>query len=384
MIIQGHWYQHLEYSPSNSSDLNPFFYGVTLIHEPKSYTYQSDALSANLQLTDTHYNEQHLYRVEWEPPDVNGTGGYIKWFTDGELTYGVYGDSLKITGTEIPSEPMYLIMNTAVSSKWGFPAPCPEGCACECFECDNPDCACGMPSGYCDNFPATFEIDFVRVYQAKNESRHILGCSPESRPTELFIKGHEKRYMEEGQRRPLEPIRTGGALCSNDDNCGGTTRGSCTAHATCACQPEFTGPNCFASNAFYDIDTSQPAPQLISKFPHRILYAIHYCRGTDAQLERCCCSNHTVSTVKFPPSLVIAVGLLVLGFLFSVRIVVRRRSKDHYQDIGASHTTPNPSQHKSAWRPLNSYQNAAGTDYVLPPKQKVVTYCVIDGRLVDA
>jgi hypothetical protein len=28
-----------------------------------------------------------------------------------------------------------------------------------------------------------------------------------------------------------------------------------------------------------------------------------------------------------------------------------------------------------------SYQNS--TEYALPPKQKVVTYCVIDGRLVD-
>ncbi len=246
--------------------MNPFFYGVTLIHEPKSYTYQSDALSANLQLNDSHYNQQHLYRVEWEPPEEDGSGGYIKWYTDDALTYAVYGDSLTIAGTEIPSEPMYLIMNTAVSSKWGFPAPCPDGCDCECFECDNPDCACGLPTGYCDNFPSFFEIDFVRVYQAKNESKHILGCSPESRPTELFIKGHESRYKSEGQRRSLLPVPSGGALCTSDDDCGGASRGICTAHASCSCKPEFTGPNCLANNAFYDFDTSGPKAHLISKF----------------------------------------------------------------------------------------------------------------------
>ena len=29
----------------------------------------------------------------------------------------------------------------------------------------------------------------------------------------------------------------------------------------------------------------------------------------------------------------------------------------------------------------STYQDAS--DYALPPKQKVVTYCVVDGRLID-
>jgi hypothetical protein len=68
--------------------LNPFFYGVTLIHRPASYTYQSDALSANTRLNVTHYVDQDtVYRVEWEPPEEDGSGGYIKWFIDGELLF---------------------------------------------------------------------------------------------------------------------------------------------------------------------------------------------------------------------------------------------------------------------------------------------------------
>ena len=191
------------------------------MHHPKRLTYQSDALSANHQLNKTHYEKQHVYRVEWEPPAENGTGGYVKWFTNGQQIYAIKGSVLDLMQTEIPSEPMYLIMNTAVSSSWGFPMPCPDNCLCDCFECGNPACACAQPPGYCENFPAAFEIDYVRVYQAVNEEKHLLGCSPKSRPTELFIKGHPKRYMTEGEKRPLEPIRQGGAPCTKNSECGG-------------------------------------------------------------------------------------------------------------------------------------------------------------------
>jgi beta-glucan synthesis-associated protein KRE6 len=243
----------MEYSKRNISDLNPFFYGVTLVHKQKSTTYQSDALSANHQLNTTHYKSQHVYRVEWEPPAANGTGGYIKWFTDGEMIFGLKGATLDIMQTEIPSEPMYLIMNTAVSSSWGFPMPCPDNCECSCFECGNPTCECALPPGYCENFPASFEIDYVRVFQAVDDERHILGCSPEKRPTELFIKGHEKRYMTDGQRRPLEPVRRGGGSCTKSSDCGKHT-GSCSSSGVCVCFANFTGPQCLAHEGYYDFD----------------------------------------------------------------------------------------------------------------------------------
>lgn len=255
----------MEYGNETISDLNPFFYGVTLVHEPKAYTYQSDAISANMQLDTTHFERQHLYRVEWEPPAEDGSGGYIKWFTDGKLIHALYGKSLSIMQTEIPSEPMYLIMNTAVSSHWGFPAPCPDNCDCKCFECGDPACACALPSGYCDNYPASFEIDYVRVYQAVNEPRHILGCSPEERPTALFIKGHAKRYMSEGEKVPLQSIRTGGGVCSKARDCGGAKRGTCSS-GSCSCQEGWNGPNCLSHAGFFDVDTSAPVPRFYRKF----------------------------------------------------------------------------------------------------------------------
>jgi beta-glucan synthesis-associated protein KRE6 len=252
----------MEYGKGNltKSELNPFFYGVTLVHEPKSYTYQADAISANRQLSSEHYSEQHIYRVEWEPPAKDGSGGYIHWYTDGLFSFSVQGLNLELTGTEIPSEPMYLLMNTAVSHTWGFPAPCPDGCLCSCYECGNPDCACALPPGYCDNFPSHFEIDYVRVYQAVNESRHILGCSTKSRPTELFIKGHSDRYMERGQKHPLEPIRIGGAVCLEDSECGGPHLGICSAKGFCRCEDGFTGPTCLAHDGFYSVEDSSIEP----------------------------------------------------------------------------------------------------------------------------
>jgi beta-glucan synthesis-associated protein KRE6 len=262
MNWQQHWYHNLEYSPANVSDINPFFYGVTLVHWPKTKTYQSDAISANRQLNKTHYEKQHKYRIEWEPPNEDGKDGYVKWYTDDELVFGLHGESLELTRTEIPSEPMYLIMNVAVSHTWGFPM-CPDGCDCKCYECDNPACKCALPNGYCENFPASFEIDYVRVWQAKNNTKHILGCSPEHRPTEQYIKGHIEKFVVEGQKRPLEPIRTGGALCVRHSDCGSKIiMGSCMA-GVCVCNTNYTGPNCRTSVGHFD--TKRPRTRFSCK-----------------------------------------------------------------------------------------------------------------------
>ena len=222
----GHWYTGMTYGLNTS--LNPFFYGVTLEHKPSSYTYQSDAISANTGLSETHFERMHKFRVEWQPPkpgaeerrrerlerlkngtetktgEKNGTKdneeeeeeekktnkdlvsdlGYIRWYMDGKFMYAIDGANLDITGSSIPSEPMYLILNTAISSTWGFPAPMPEGCKCKTFKCGDPACECALPPGFCDNFPASFLIDSVRVYQAED---HVLACSTKGEFATCFI-----------------------------------------------------------------------------------------------------------------------------------------------------------------------------------------------------
>ncbi len=241
----------MEYGDPNTTSLNPFFYGVTLVHSPREYTYQSDAISANTQINETYFTSQNRYRVEWEPSTPGSNDGYIKWYLNDIFLFGINGQSLNITGSKIPDEPMYILMNTAVASSWGFPVPCPEGCDCSCYECGNPDCDCALPTGYCDNFPSSFEIDYVRVYQAVHEPKHQLGCSTKERPTALFIKGHEKRYMEDDDKVPLQPISRGGAKCNSNNDCGGSRRGHCL-QGICVCEDEYAGSSCLSSFGYDD------------------------------------------------------------------------------------------------------------------------------------
>ncbi len=67
----------------------------------------------------------------------------------------------------IPRSIRYLVLNTAMSKTWGFPAPCPANCACDCFDCRVDRCKCATPSRMCSMFPAEFLVDYVRVYQNK-------------------------------------------------------------------------------------------------------------------------------------------------------------------------------------------------------------------------
>ena len=342
--------------------MNPFFYGVTLEHKPVQYTYQSDALSANTQITKDYFKHYHKYSVEWEPPNDDGTGGYIMWYLDGKFIYGIRGENLNLTKTEIPSEPMYLLMNTAVASSWGFPKPCPEGCSCKCYECGNPECTCGLPDGFCENFPATFEIDYVRVYQAKNDPRHVLGCSTESRPTAKFIIGNMADFVnkEDGQKIPLLPIRRGGGYCKADSECGYPTKGTCLRGRRCVCEDGFTGPMC-SSHAGFD-DYTPPVESL------------------------------EVDMVLLSPVILAMFSFAALAFAAFVEITVykRRRLEERYHRLPPSNGGTRLDgellsvmhQHGS---PGLSYQQMRTPlpAPIIENRQNTVTYCMIDGRLLD-
>ena len=139
----GGWYDGLRWG--EGATLNIAFYG-SYNHfnddtDPASQDYWSDAISFNRQLNSSHFGGMHRYRVEWELPDVVGgdgggggegggggsTGGeerkygYLRWFIDDRFVMEVDGRGLHDSGTggEISSEPMYMLLNTAVSSQWG-------------------------------------------------------------------------------------------------------------------------------------------------------------------------------------------------------------------------------------------------------------------------
>lgn len=371
---QGHWYKNLEYG-SNNTQLNPFFYGVLLEHEPKKFfTYQSDAISANTVITKDFFQHHHKYRVEWEPPHTDGTGGYLKWYLDGKFLYGIKGEILGFSGAEIPSEPMYLLMNTAVASSWGFPKPCPAGCDCKCYECGNSECACGMPDGFCENVPASFEIDYVRAYQAKNESKHVLGCSTKLRPTAKFIMGHKKDYSnsEAGQKEPLRPIQRGGGYCNKDKDCGYPTKGSCSIGKHCVCEDGYTGPMCL-SHAGFD-DNPLPAEELV------------------------------VSRLLLSPGGSMMFAFAVIAFIGFIGLAVfnKRRSPDGYDQLPSNNNSNDVTRldgemvramqqqqrqgNNSMAAGAGSYQQTGPAAYNpmgAADAGKTVTYCMIDGRLLD-
>eukprot|EP01033_Poteriospumella_lacustris_P011405 gene11405-8116_t len=243
------WYGHdVAYGPD--ADLNIFFYGQFLRGETASTSYVTDALSANRNLYATHYERTHVYRLEWQladDDDGDGDGAdsdsdsdgprrrprrredSLSWYVDDELVYHVSGAALNETQATLPHEPMYLILNTAISATWGFPTPCPadQGCPCNCYDCRDPACACALPPNMCSLFPAAFLVDYVRVYQNPRDARQHLGCSPPRHPTRRYIDAKRGAYQHAGDSQPLLPIQRGGGACDSDADCG--MAGRCVA-----------------------------------------------------------------------------------------------------------------------------------------------------------
>lgn len=259
----GQWYENgLSYG--DNTTINAFFYGEELKHINKQKTYVADALSANTPLSTTHFDDYHTYRLEWEVEP-----GYeaMRWYLDGAFVYEILPDALGLTGAKMPDEPMHILLNTAVSSTWGFPLPweVPPGCDAEqkCYDCGDQKCMCWLPPGFCEMLPAYYEIDSVRVYQRHNESSHTIGCSTDTHPTKRFIEGHIDRYYDpyNDEKQPLKPVKVGGGECRSDDNCGD---GIC-ANGKCSCTPGATGPLCRAFAAFDDVSRLRPEVMYISR-----------------------------------------------------------------------------------------------------------------------
>jgi len=279
----GQWYDNL--TAGTNTSLNIAFYG-TYNHflddtDPAGQDYWSDAISFNRQLNESHFGQFHRYRLEWELPDLEErednnftkTYGYLRWFLDDEFVMEVDGVGLNSSGTgsEISSEPMYILLNTAISSQWGFPQKCPSMCPCKKYNCYGGfQETCGFSEGFCDllkEAPADYKINYVRVYQDPNDPKQKVGCSTPERPTRKFIEAHQHKYKLATDAKPLKPIQNGGAPCDPKANgtlpqtCGGETRGICQqSHSppTCRCLDGWTGPHCMNPRGFDDIVWDPP------------------------------------------------------------------------------------------------------------------------------
>ena len=198
-------------------------------------SYQCDAISALMQLDKSHFSRMHTFRLEWQP----GENGYIHWYGDEKFRFGIEQAGLDKFRTKIPTEPSYVILNTAISTSWGFP-PTPVGCTSE-YDCKTYEGKCGFNEGFCETLPAEFKIDHVRVYQNKLDPNMYVGCNPKSHPTRRYIAAHAEKYTLSTDRLPLRPVVSGGGKCTSNKDCG---EGSCGVFSHCKCKPDWTGPHC--------------------------------------------------------------------------------------------------------------------------------------------
>ena len=385
------WYENLGFGGNTS--VNPFFYGTWLgetkpnepVHRTKLEAYQADAVGAMHQMKEAHFEKAHTYRLEWQP----GKGGRIDWYvqdtqedarvrpegysyeraskkkakdktvksdyaspekkTENGWTraFSIRDSSLwNLTNSQIPEEPSYLIFNTAVSSTWGFPYDVPDTCK-KCYDCNDPDCACAMPVGFCDSLKdgkASMLIDYVRVYQSKDHSSHVggphtLGCDPINFPTKEFIAGHEYRYVRPlpfVDKKPLKSVRRGGGTCGESSD-GGTGKGDgcgeggeCKSEKdasfwsndgkkmVCVCRKGWTGPKC-KSRKYHD-----DAPG-----------AYEYELNTGWFLKR-------IASPYVPIPLLVTLCAVVIGFLTSFWATMQKKkiSGGAYMGATGGETTP--------------------------------------------
>jgi len=268
----GQWYEGLKGGLNTS--LNIFFYG-NYNHfrgdaDPVHSDYWSDAISYNRQLNDSYFESPHIYRVEWEVP-TDDSDGYIRWYLDSELVLSIDGSGVAAAGqgSEISSEPMYLILNTAISKQWGFPKKCPLNCPCKEYDCNSKSWAetCGFPAGFCDMMKKDpeYKINWVRVYQDPNNEKHKVGCSTPERPTRKYIEAHEELYKTMDDAHPLKGTQRGRGSCDplveNDilkKDCGGPERGRCSPGDVCECDSGWTGPHCLVHEGSNPVNYDLP------------------------------------------------------------------------------------------------------------------------------
>ncbi|RCK57299.1 Beta-glucan synthesis-associated protein KRE6 [Candida viswanathii] len=133
------------------------------------------ALSGTTTLNKTWYelgNNEHNFQTYGYEYLNDNDEGYLRWFVGEDPTLTVYARALHPNGNIgwrlLSKEPMSMIFNLGVSKNWAY--------------IDWPSLV----------FPTTFRIDYVRVYQPKDQIN--VGCDPDDFPTHDYIEKHWNIY----------------------------------------------------------------------------------------------------------------------------------------------------------------------------------------------
>eukprot|EP01051_Picozoa_sp_SAG22_P007976 SAG22_NODE_583_length_8878_cov_47.533546_8_plen_655_part_01 len=205
----------------------------------ESFQQATDGVSAMVNMEHDLFERQAIYRLEWK----RGHDGYLIFVIDGKQQFRINASALRqdtelhykdvnsaehtysskgskqggtFHGSEIPNEPMYLLLNTDVSKRWGFES-CPGFCEC-CNDCKNETCTtCFHPTkdpnktinlrkwlaDFCTTLPADHLIDYVRVWQ-KEGAASSVGCDPPEYPTKEWIHHHHEDYQLDKELAALD------------------------------------------------------------------------------------------------------------------------------------------------------------------------------------
>ncbi|GMH39393.1 hypothetical protein BSKO_07291 [Bryopsis sp. KO-2023] len=156
--------------PGENTGASQWYGELSGASSPRPGTRYSDTMSAATSLTEDDFKDFQTFGLDWDPEE------YIRWYLNGELLYEINKEALQARskGTQevgerlIPKEPLYIIMQLAISHSWSSIDPNLT-------------------------FPATMEIDYVRLYQ--EPGKYNLGCSPPEYPTSQWIACHPQHYI---------------------------------------------------------------------------------------------------------------------------------------------------------------------------------------------
>ncbi|KZO93672.1 glycoside hydrolase family 16 protein [Calocera viscosa TUFC12733] len=154
--------------------------GNTVYNGYKGGVYQQSVSAVTLVSNENYNNTAYgVFGVEyWSNPSNRGEG-YVTWVADGQRTWNMPAAAIgadpisEISERIVSEEPMSMVLNFGMSS--GF-----QGQDFTRLQ-----------------FPATFYIDYVRVYQRTSVSGNpsYQSCDPASYPTATYINEHLNAYQ---------------------------------------------------------------------------------------------------------------------------------------------------------------------------------------------